>query len=426
MDLKNHFVKALEELDFKRNPSSKVVVAVSGGVDSMVLLHLCHEILSPSKIVVAHFDHKTRASSKKDATWVKRQCKSLGIVTFFMGTRAGSKTSEESLRNERYKFLEEIRKKTGSSFIFVAHHANDQLETFLMRLVRGSSLSGLGAMSKKTGKVVRPLLEIPKSDLIHFAKARKIDFVEDESNQASTYFRNRFRHEIVSPIMALSSQHGGEQKLFGRINRIIDEIQQIKKERRVQAIDWIGERVATTPFWCSFRRADWLLLSTQLKQTIAGILWKKWVNETLEMKELKILEDTISNQSSASLSGGVQVTGSCGVVYFITPKNQRLIEELRKSKSVLDKYCKRGSKKKLRDLLKSSQGEFRLLQPGDRFQNKKMKRLCLELGIPAPERVLLPVVAKRDSKELIWHFPVSSPFLEHVQFPRTKNPHNTK
>lgn len=420
MTVQKIFLKEWKKIQTVTGESPRIVVAVSGGVDSMVLLHLIQEVVPASKIAVAHFDHRVRASSKKEALWLSKRCRELGIPHFFWAHRRGKHTSEEFLRKERHAFLEKIRKQQGASVIALAHHANDQLETVIMRLVRGSGVSGLGAMTPQTGHLVRPLLSLSKSDLSRFAKDQQIKHIEDESNGDCRYFRNQIRHKVIPNLVEVSSQYGGESKLLRRVTELTSEIHQLRKENTVQASEWILQRVTRTPFWVSFSREEWLLLSSQVRKQVALQLWALVAHETLETKELSLLGNVIERQKAASLSGRVSVRVSCGLVYLLTPENQQAIEKVRTSRSLLDFYCRRGSKLKLKALLKRSQAEVRLLQPGDRFRTKKMKRLCLELAIPAPERALLPVVAKPGSKDLLWHFPIQDAFGDCLKLPWKK------
>lgn len=399
----------------------KAVVALSGGVDSMVLLHLIQKVVPNSQIVVAHFDHQVRPGSREVASWVKNACLKQGIKAIFLGKRKGPKMSEENLRKERYLFLEKVRQETGADVIVLAHHAQDQLETLLMRLIRGSGVDGLGAMKQKTGVLFRPLLGVSKTELKRWAREHKIPFQEDETNQAITYFRNQIRHELIPQLIKLSQRYGGEEKLLERIGRLTSEIHAVRSENKKRSIRWVKSHVTETPFWRTFTRKKWQGLRISEKKTVALILWKEMVNEPLETKEINLLEKAIQKQKKTVLSGGVQVIASCGQVFLLTPENQIRVSKLRNNPFPWDLVCSKSDSQKLKTLLKKNQGELRFLQPGDRYQSKKMKRRCLKESIPAPERALLPVVAKKGSNELLWYFPLRHAFLQYVKAPWNKN-----
>lgn len=405
--------------------SAQVIVAVSGGVDSMVLLHLVTQALPSSQIIVAHFDHQIRPSSGEVSRWVQKHCLALGISRILVGNRKGKKTSEEALRNERYEFLKKLQSETGAKHVFLAHHAHDQLETFLMRLLRGSGVDGLASMASKRGAFVRPLLKLSKSDLIDFAKIHGIPFCEDETNQETLFFRNQIRKELIPKLLELSARYGGERKFLERFGGLTEEIQEHRKENKRHARKWIADHVKESVVWHSVFRSDWMLLSGQIKKTTARILWKQFANETLETKELRLLEEAIQKQKTVVLSGGIKVIVSCGVIYFLTRQNQATMAQIKREGQLWDLFCHPGKKEKLKALLETVQAELRFLEPGDKFNQKKMKRRCLEQSIPLPERFLLPVIAKKDSRELIWYFPLSDVFLDCVNLPwahRTPEP----
>ncbi|MFM8270342.1 MAG: tRNA lysidine(34) synthetase TilS [Pseudomonadota bacterium] len=411
------FSKEWKKLEAASPKGFKVVVALSGGVDSRVLLHLIHQVLPSSRLVVAHFDHQIRPSSQQVALEVKRFCLGIGIEQVFLGNRKGGKCSEEALRKERYQFLEEVRKKTKSNFILLAHHANDQLETFLMRLLRGSGVYGLASMSKKQGVLVRPLLGISKSDIEAFAQKASLSFHEDETNQQRKYFRNQIRHELVPEFIKVSFRYGGEQQLLKRMESLTEELQVIRRENKKKARRWINTQVRESFYWSSFPRKSWLKLKSQEKKMVALFLWKECVNEPLETKEIKLLNQSIQKQKRLFLSGGVEVIPSCGNVYLQTPGQKKKQVHFRNSALLIDTCCIPGKKRKLQALLKKEGVELRFLKPGDRYQNKKMKRRCLDDLIPAPERSLLPVLAQKNSKELAWYFPLPHAILECLQVP---------
>jgi tRNA(Ile)-lysidine synthetase-like protein len=397
--------------------SAQVIVAVSGGVDSMVLLHLVREVWSLSQITVAHFDHKIRPSSGDVSRWLQQHCTEQGFSQFVLGKRTGNKTSEEALRNERYEFLKKAQTDTGASIVLLAHHANDQLETFLMRLLRGSGVHGLSSMAGKNGVFVRPLLKLSKAELSAFAQKHEIPFREDETNQETVFFRNQIRNELTPKLVELSARYGGEKKFLERLGLLTDEIQDIRRENKKSATKWVSTHFKETLVWHSFSRIEWLSISNQIKKTVALKLWRRLANETLETKELKLLDEAIQKQKTVVLSGDIKVMVSCGVVYLITPKNQTALEQIRREGPAWEIFCRPGKERRLKELLGSAQAELRFLEPGDKFNRKKMKRRCLEQSIPLPERLLLPVVAKKNSKDLLWYYPLSDVFLECVNLP---------
>ena len=165
-------------------PKEPVVLAVSGGVDSMVLLYAIHQTVRSHKgvIQVVTFDHGLREESKQEVMLVKKMATELGIPcdVHQLNMKKGSNLQNRA-REKRRSVLESY---TG--VIATAHHASDQAETVLFRLLRGSGLDGLKGMTHKTGRWVKPLLDMYKPDVIAYAEKRNITWMEDRSNESTT------------------------------------------------------------------------------------------------------------------------------------------------------------------------------------------------------------------------------------------------
>lgn len=176
--------------------AGKYVVAVSGGVDSVVLL----DLLSKQKnldLVVAHFDHGIRPESQKDRIFVEKLANKYKKQFFYEKGKLGSDASEATARDARYKFLSKIVKQTKSKAVITAHHQDDVIETALINLLRGTSAKGLGAL-KSTDEIKRPLLNHEKAELIEHAQKNDLSWVEDETNEDEKYLRNYIRKKIIT------------------------------------------------------------------------------------------------------------------------------------------------------------------------------------------------------------------------------------
>ncbi|MBP6892529.1 tRNA lysidine(34) synthetase TilS [Candidatus Babeliales bacterium] len=187
------------------SPNSTIIVGFSGGPDSVCLLTLLHK-LAPTlnlKIIAAHLDHQWRKESGKDADWCEKFCNDHNII--FESKNAtelnfnikynGSK--EELGRKLRRLFFEEIAKKYHAEKIALAHHGDDQLETFFIRMARGSSIAGLSGIKIFDGLYVRPLLHVSKQEILNYLSHHKIDFLTDATNTDPKYLRNRIRHTLL-------------------------------------------------------------------------------------------------------------------------------------------------------------------------------------------------------------------------------------
>ena len=183
-----------------------VLCAVSGGADSMCLLAWMQELSSNYGFSVAATDyhHGLRGdAADRDEEFVREYCAAQQIP-FYAGhgdVRAAAQKNDWSLeeagRNLRYAFLEKTAEQISAVRIATAHHRGDNAETVLMNLIRGTGLTGLSGIQPVRGIFIRPLLDTSREEIEGYLHQRKIDFVEDETNQELVYTRNRIRHEIL-------------------------------------------------------------------------------------------------------------------------------------------------------------------------------------------------------------------------------------
>lgn len=182
--------------------TNKVLLAVSGGVDSMVMMDLF--IKSGYTVEVAHINHSTRnGQSDEDAVFVKNYC-IRHKIPFHLKTLDYDMLSvgnfQQNARNHRYAFLHEVMKVSKLDYLATAHHMDDRWETFLMNLNRKSGINGLTSLRPKSRNIIRPLIAFRKVDIEHYADQNGIPFVIDSSNEEDDYTRNSIRHNISPQI----------------------------------------------------------------------------------------------------------------------------------------------------------------------------------------------------------------------------------
>lgn len=185
----------------------KIVVAVSGGPDSICLLNVLNEIFCDSKkqisIVVAHVNHMIRVEAKEDEEFVKNFCKKLGIEFYSKSIDVKEIANnnkiglEEAGRLARYEFFDEILKLTKSNKIAIAHNKNDKIETIIMHALRGSGTSGLQGIQAKNGIYIRPLIDCDREDIELYCKDNNIDARIDKTNFDNIYTRNKIRNVVI-------------------------------------------------------------------------------------------------------------------------------------------------------------------------------------------------------------------------------------
>ncbi len=186
--------------------NSRILIALSGGSDSMVLLHFLYTAYTLGDISYVHafhMNHSLRDEADGEEEFVRKYCeeKNIPVTTVKEDVSSYAKQnriSEETAgRRLRYEHLRSIKEKTHSDLIATAHHADDNAETILMRLIRGTGIKGLGGIHPVSGDIIRPILYLTKDEIYDIAEKENIPFVTDMSNFENDYFRNRVRNTIM-------------------------------------------------------------------------------------------------------------------------------------------------------------------------------------------------------------------------------------
>jgi len=219
----------------KSNPQDRYLLAVSGGVDSMVLLSQFKD----TSCRVVHFNYHTRTESSDDEQFVIKQaalvhlpCTVIHAPTFETGN------FQERARSYRYDLLSDIAKTQGYQKVLLAHHQDDAIETLLLQLLRGTSLPHLGLNQSFVWQGVhfeRPLLRYTKAMLLEYAQTHQIPYVEDSSNQLDTYLRNRLRHQVVPLLLQEQPRLHEKVTELGRQSSLLHDYLDEQSERLVES-----------------------------------------------------------------------------------------------------------------------------------------------------------------------------------------------
>jgi tRNA(Ile)-lysidine synthase len=208
------------------------VVAVSGGVDSVVLLHRIMSVKPPlTTYIVAHIDHGIRSDSAEDAQFVRELAESYGLEFELQTLSLGEGASEELARNARYDFLFSLMKKYKAEAVITAHHQDDVLETMIVNLLRGTGWRGLLGFSQQN--IIRPFLDRTKASLLEYAKEFDLKWREDSTNSDDTYLRNYVRLHIVPK---LGDKRAQLLKIRERVGVLGIEIDDLSKKILVQSM----------------------------------------------------------------------------------------------------------------------------------------------------------------------------------------------
>ena len=180
----------------------KLLIAISGGIDSVVLTHLLSAL--NFNISLAHCNFNLRnTESDLDTVFVKKVAKELKIKCFTTSfetkkiAQENKESTQVAARNLRYNWFQEILEAHNFDYVLTAHHADDNLETFLINLTRGSGLDGFTGIPEINGNIIRPLLKFSRIEILSYAKENKLSWREDKSNAATKYVRNKIRHKIL-------------------------------------------------------------------------------------------------------------------------------------------------------------------------------------------------------------------------------------
>ncbi|OGI17416.1 MAG: tRNA lysidine(34) synthetase TilS [Candidatus Moranbacteria bacterium RBG_19FT_COMBO_42_6] len=249
----SNLVKKIQNSAFQHHlwqKGSKIVLGVSGGPDSVCLLDVMAK-LAPKydlKLIITHVNYRLRGrDSERDEKFVRKLAEKYGLNAFFLKPKLGKKISENEMRDIRYEFFEKVRAKNNFDTVAVAHNLDDQVETFLMRLIRGSGLKGLSAMQHKSvhpvksalrspalagefnrGTIIRPLLGTTRAEILGYLKKNKSTYRTDRTNEMSLFFRNKIRNKLI-PFLEKDFNPKIKETIFNAISSIAEDHSLIQK-----------------------------------------------------------------------------------------------------------------------------------------------------------------------------------------------------
>lgn len=209
----------------------RIVAGVSGGVDSMVLLYLLNRFVDEygGDLIAAHLNHGLRdEEADRDERFVSKAAESMGIpfvskkIDLKGSVNNSGRNMQELARSERYEFFQKISDDRNGEKIAVGHHADDQAETVIMRIVRGSGIRGLGAIPPVRVNIIRPLIEITREEIARFASEEGIRYIDDSSNKEGKYLRNRLRRELMPALKAYNPRICHELSMLSAIARDVE------------------------------------------------------------------------------------------------------------------------------------------------------------------------------------------------------------
>lgn len=293
------------------NPGDVVVVAVSGGPDSVALLHVLF-LLAPKygwKLVVAHVNHQfRRKESAAEAAFVAElaarwelPCE-IGNIDVPAYIKSTSMNAQAAARELRYEFLHQAADKYEAGSIALAHQADDQAETLLMRLLRGTGPSGLTGMPErrreKKVELVRPFLRIYKSEVVQYCRDHGLAYCQDSSNELRKYFRNQVRLDVM-PLLKHYNEHLPES-----LNRLAEMMSAEEDYMESETSSIFADIVSADPSLCSFSRARFARLHVALQRRLIKLILNYLSSgvERVEFVKVEAVRSAILQEQTSNVS----------------------------------------------------------------------------------------------------------------------------
>jgi len=323
LEIYNTFKKYLET-KIKNKP---FVVAVSGGPDSMALtiLSYLYSKEKRSKVKFVHVDHGIRKNSYKESILVKNILKKKKInLRILINKKIIDKNIQKNARDIRYNLLNKFCQKYKINYILTGHHSDDQIETFLIRLSRGSGVQGLSSMSKETKLknrqlLIRPLLDIKKTKLINIAKNSFETFLKDPSNTNERYLRTKIRK-----LKKLFEKNGISHN---QIIRSINNLASTKKTINLIITKFFKEHIEIKNSMAMIKVKFFLLEAEELRLKILSNILKKMSNTYYQPRSIKVfnlLERIKKHDKFRSTLGGCIIEKSGGILCIYKEKVKRV------------------------------------------------------------------------------------------------------
>ena len=403
------------------NKSDVIVVGVSAGPDSMALLYILNELKKKIgfKIVVAHVNHNVRIESKEEAEFLKKYCEENDVIFEMMTiTKYGDDNFHNEARNIRYNYYEELINKYHANYLMTGHHADDLMETILMRIVRGSTLRGYSGFSdivyNNKYTIVRPLISVTKKELEEFDKENNIPYRIDKSNFKDKYTRNRYRKSVL-PFLKDEDKNVHE-KFIKFSNQIRENDEFIAKVALSEINDVYKDGIIDVD---KFKKLD-IVIGKRIIDYIFSLLYRDELIE-IDDRHVQLVLDIINSKKASltfNLPNNYLVVKEYNKVYFKKDINMVLPYDIELSDEVFlpnGFTIKRinNTNKNGNDILRLNSSDVvlplrvRTRRNGDRISvknmngTKKVSEVLINAKIPLSKRDLWPIVVDGEDK-IVW------------------------
>ena len=309
----------------------EVVIGVSGGPDSITLLNILNNLKEKLniKIYVAHINHMIRKEANEETEYVREFCDKLGIDFFAKKIKVEEEAkklkigTEEAGRNIRYSFFEEVANMVGANKIATAHNSNDNAETVLMNIIRGTSVSGLKGIEKvRDGKFIRPIIECNRNEIEEYCKEQNLDPRYDKSNKENIYTRNKIRNLLIPYL-----QKEFNPNIIEGINRLsyiaeeeerfLNKIVENEYENILISVNNNEKNDTIILNLKEFNKLDYVIKSKLILYTISKIYGKATGIEKIHIDDIiKLCKNNIGNKYLTPKKG-LKIYVKKGKIFFI-------------------------------------------------------------------------------------------------------------
>ena len=404
----NNLVSAAIEKYGLISQGDSVIVALSGGADSVSLLNILYSLKEEYNLTLyaAHLNHNLRGEeAQRDEEFCKVLCKNYNVQLFIktVDNRAlasKQKISEELCgRNERYKFFDELSANLNAK-IATAHTASDNAETLIYNIARGSSLRGLSAIPPKRGRIIRPLIEVSRAQIEEYCNLNNLDYVTDSTNLTDDYTRNKIRHSVISTLRDINPQL--EQSVY----RLSENAREITDYLNKQAKSALDSCKCNYGFSCE----KLLLFDKAVLKHMLVLLCEEKANFTPEYRHIELMIRIIKNSGAVNLNNRFSAVSKQGIFRINFGNDNVEFEPVSISDKLRVNYndkiyltSKQNADKENNNSVSAdfvdNRAVFRTRREGDRFTyprrriTKPLRKVLNEMKIPSEQRDKLLVLA---------------------------------
>ena len=393
------FIQTIEKYKLLQN-GDKVIVALSGGADSVTLLDMLNSVKEIYNLTIyaSHINHGLRGEeADRDENFCKILCKIYNTELFVKKAdikilAKEQKISEELCgRNVRYSYFEELSQNLSAK-IATAHTASDNIETLLFNITRGSSVTGAGAITPKRGNIIRPLIMLTREDIEQYCEQNNLEYVTDSTNLTDDYTRNKIRHQVIPVLKQINPQLELSAFHFSESARETAEYINIQTDKAIENAK------------CEYGYNCKSLLNNSnaiLKNTVS-LICKKHSGITPEYKHIELILEVLHNNGAVSIGNGYNAVSKQGILRIIgNVENENCNPILLKGDTTFNNYTI-----KIDNSLSENKITLRTRNNTDKFTyfkrniTKPLRKVMNEMKIPSELRDNLILIAEDET--VLW------------------------